>query len=701
MNAALGHTGVLLGFVAAVAGIVVIAAGLARGRVSTVRRGQVYAPVVLLGGILAVAAMEHALIVHDFSIAFVAANNSTYTPLLYTVTGLWSALAGSILLWAFILAAYATAMVWRFRHRAGDPLVAWATMVVYVVTAFFFGLMLGPADPFRRVAGAVPKTGVGPNVLLQDNPLNAFHPPLLYLGLVGFTLPFAFAIASLITGRLDEDWQSETRRWTLFAWAFLTAGILLGAWWSYEVLGWGGFWAWDPVENSALMPWLVGTAYLHSVMVQQRRGLLRIWNLSLVVATFSLTILGTFFTRSGVLQSVHAFSASSIGPLLLGFFGVVLLVGVGLIAWRGDRLQSAGGIDSPISREGAFLANNVLFVGFTVIVLLGTVFPLFYEALHAGSSVAVGAPYFNRMFIPIGLGLLFLMAVAPALPWRKTTVEVMRGRLAVPAALGVLVVVVCVLSGIHGVEPLLAFGLGTFAAASAGRALVLSVRGAWRAARSSGSTPARAVLAGWRGMVGRANGGMIVHIGVVLIAVGLAAATAFGQHGEVHLRPGQSAGFDGHTVEFVGTTTVSSSSHSEFRAALRVDGGTVYYPAISQFGAGSTPVGTPAIDSTVLHDVYLTIDNIPDKGTVWTFGVVVQPLVMWLWLGGSLIVVGSVLSAIPGRRRRPTDPVSAPVAGASGHAPPEDRDRDRAVDGVTSRPGTGGDRLPVGAGDAP
>ncbi len=701
MNAALGHTGVLLGFVAAVAGIVVIAAGLARGRVSTVRRGQVYAPVVLLGGILAVAAMEHALIVHDFSIAFVAANNSTYTPLLYTVTGLWSALAGSILLWAFILAAYATAMVWRFRRRAGDPLVAWATMVVYVVTAFFFGLMLGPADPFRRVAGAVPKTGVGPNVLLQDNPLNAFHPPLLYLGLVGFTLPFAFAIASLITGRLDEDWQSETRRWTLFAWAFLTAGILLGAWWSYEVLGWGGFWAWDPVENSALMPWLVGTAYLHSVMVQQRRGLLRIWNLSLVVATFSLTILGTFFTRSGVLQSVHAFSASSIGPLLLGFFGVVLLVGVGLIAWRGDRLQSAGGIDSPISREGAFLANNVLFVGFTVIVLLGTVFPLFYEALHAGSSVAVGAPYFNRMFIPIGLGLLFLMAVAPALPWRKTTVEVMRGRLAVPAALGVVVVVVCVVSGIHGVEPLLAFGLGTFAAASAGRALVLSVRGAWRAARSSGSTPARAVLAGWRGMVGRANGGMIVHIGVVLIAVGLAAATAFGQHGEVHLRPGQSAGFDGHTVEFVGTTTVSSSSHSEFRAALRVDGGTVYYPAISQFGAGSTPVGTPAIDSTVLHDVYLTIDNIPDKGTVWTFGVVVQPLVMWLWLGGSLIVVGSVLSAIPGRRRRPTDPVSAPVAGASGHAPPEDRDRDRAVDGVASRPGAGGDRLPVGAGDAP
>ncbi len=304
------------------------------------------------------------------------------------------------------------------------------------------------------------------------------------------------------------------------------------------------------------------------------------------------------------------------------------------------------------------------------------------------------------MFIPIGMGLLFLMAVAPALPWRKTTVEVMRGRLAVPAALGVSVVVVCVLAGIHGVEPLLAFGLGTFAAASAGRSLVLSVRGAWRTARSSGSTPTRAVLAGWRGFVGRANGGMVVHIGVVLIAVGLAAATAFGQHGEVRLQPGHTVTFDGNTVEFLGTSTVSSPSHSEFRAALRVDGGAVYHPAISQFGAGTTPVGTPAIDSTVLHDVYLTIDNIPNSGTAWTFGVVVQPLVMWLWAGGALIVVGSVLSAIPGRRRRPTDPVSAPVTGATGRAPAGRYD-DRAADVVGSRSDEEADPLPVGAGDAP
>ena len=472
MNGALGHTGVLLGFAAAVIGVVVLAVGLARGRIPTMRSGQLYAPVVFVGGLLALAAMEHALLTHDFSLSYVAANNSRSTPWLYSITGLWSALAGSILLWGVVLGGYATAMVWRFRKRSGDQLVAWATLVVYVVAAFFFGLMLGPADPFKHVAGAVPTNGPGPNSLLQNNPLVLIHPPMLYLGLVGFTLPFAFAIASLITGRLDEDWQGETRRWTLFAWAFLSMGILLGAWWSYQVLGWGGFWGWDPVENAALLPWLVGTAYLHSVMVQQRRGLLRIWNLSLVVAAFSLTILGTFLTRSGVIQSVHSFSQSTIGPLLLGFFGVVLFTGVGLIAWRGDRLHSVGGIDSPISREGAFLANNLLFVGFAFVVLLGTVFPLLYEALHNGSTVGVGAPYFNRFFVPVGLALLFLMAVAPALPWRKTTLEVMRGRLAVPAAVGVITLVVCVLAGVRGIEPLLAFGLGAFAAASAGRSLV-------------------------------------------------------------------------------------------------------------------------------------------------------------------------------------------------------------------------------------
>ncbi len=667
MNGALGHTGVLLGFVAALAGTVAVVTGLARRRASWLRGAQLYAPLVLIGGLIAAFAMERALVTHDFSLTYVADNNSRTTPLLYSITGMWSALAGSILLWAVVLGGYATAMVWRFRRRVDDHLVAWATLVVYVVAAFFFGLMLGPADPFQHVAGAVPANGLGPNVLLQDNPLVLFHPPMLYLGLVGFTVPFAFAVASLVTGRIDEDWQGETRRWTLFAWTLLTVGIVLGAWWSYQVLGWGGFWAWDPVENASLLPWLVGTAYLHSVMVEQRRGLLRIWNLSLVVATFSLTILGTFLTRSGVLQSVHSFSTSTIGPLLLGFFGLVLVVGVGLIAWRGDRLRSAGGIDAPVSREGAFLANNLLFVLFAAVVLLGTVFPLLYEALDHGQQVAVGAPYFNRLVIPIALGLLFLMAVAPALPWRKSSVAVVRGRLAVPAALGVCVVVACVAAGIRGVEPLLAFGLGAFAAASAGRALVLSVRGAWHGARSAGATPGRSVLAGWRGLVGRTNGGMVVHIGIVVIAVGLAAATAFGHRGQVQLAKGAATTFAGHQVRFVGTRSITTSSHTALEASLRIDGGAIFTPAVTQFGSGTQPVGTPAIDSSLRDDVYLTIDSIPAHHGPWTFGVVVQPLVMWLWIGGA--PGGGGLGAGGGARTAPTPDRSGLGRAGGSHRP--------------------------------
>src|SRR5205814_8980343 len=302
-------------------------------------------------------------------------------------------------LWALVLAGCRPVMARRFRDRATDPLVAWATVVGLAVAASFCALMAGPPNPFRLVSGTGPTDGPGPNPLLQDHPLVAFHPPMLYLGFVGFTIPFAFAVAALATGRLGEGWLLETRRWTLFAWGFLTVGIVLGAWWSYEVLGWGGFWAWDPVENASFLPWLTATAYLHSVMVQERRGMLRIWNLSLLLATFSLTILGTFLTRSGVLESVHSFTESPIGPWILTFFGLVVATSVGLIAWRGDRLRSPGSIDSPVSREGAFLANNLLFAAFCFVVLLGTVFRLLAAAL-TGDRLSVGGPDFNRMTTP-------------------------------------------------------------------------------------------------------------------------------------------------------------------------------------------------------------------------------------------------------------------------------------------------------------
>ncbi|HEY9555700.1 MAG TPA: cytochrome c biogenesis protein CcsA, partial [Acidimicrobiales bacterium] len=463
MNAVLGTTGLVLGAAASVLGAGTLAVGLRQKRPALLRAGRSYGLLVLLGSVVAVIAMQRALITRDFSVSFVHDNGSSRTPALFNIATMWSALEGSILLWVLVLSGYLVHVARKFKARMTDPLVGWALLVMFLVSTFFFLLVLGPANPFASVDVPAGYDGPGPNPLLQEHLLMAFHPPMLYLGYVGFTVPFAFAIAALATGRLGEGWLIETRRATLAAWGFLTVGIILGAWWSYEVLGWGGFWGWDPVENASLLPWLTGTAYLHSVMVQERRGMLRVWNLSLLCATFSLTILGTFLTRSGVLESVHAFSDGGVGVWLLSFFGLVVAVTLGLIGWRGDRLRSPGRIDSPMSREGAFLANNVLFAGFAFVVLLGTVFPLLAEALD-DRTVSVGAPYFDRMTIPIGIALLFLMAIAPVLPWRKASTELLSQRLLWPAWGGALTLFLVVALGARGWAPIAAFGLGGFAA---------------------------------------------------------------------------------------------------------------------------------------------------------------------------------------------------------------------------------------------
>jgi cytochrome c-type biogenesis protein CcmF len=642
VNAAIGESAVILALGAALIGCVTLVIGLVRGRPALLRAGRTYTWVIVLGAVIATLALQHALITRDFTLQYVANNDSRETPLLFRITAMWSNLSGSILLWGLVLAGYLAAVAVHFRARITDPLVGWATAICYAVAAFFFGLMATVSNPFTTVHGATPTDGPGPDPLLQNHVLVAFHPPLLYLGLVGFTIPFAFACAGLITGRVGEGWLIETRRWTLFSWGFLTVGVILGAWWSYQVLGWGGYWAWDPVENAAFLPWITATAYLHSVMVQERRGMLRVWNLSLVIATFSLTILATFLTRSGVLESVHSFNNTGIGAALLAFFGVVAAGGVGLLAWRGDRLRSPGAIDSPVSREGAFLANNLLFGAFALVVLLGTVFPLIAQAFN-GEQITVGAPYFDRMTMPVVICLLFLMAVAPVLPWRKASAELLRHRLFWPGVAAVAVLTGCVAAGIRGLNPLLAFGLGAFAGASALRQLILASR-----------------RQGWRGLVGRANGGMVVHIGVVFIAVAFAASHSYASSTQLSLKSGQTSTFAGHRFTYLGTKSVTDSTHSAIEARVRVDGGQVYAPAISDYPFASEEIGTPSVRSRLTEDIYLTFASTPAKpGDPAVIGVIVEPLVIWIWIGGGIMLAGTVLSAWPGRRRRPTDPVSA------------------------------------------
>jgi cytochrome c-type biogenesis protein CcmF len=654
VNATLGSAGVVLGAAASLLGVITMAVGLRKRRPQLLETGWSYSLLVLLGAVVAVAAMQRALITRDFSVGFVHDHGSSRTPPLFNVATMWSALEGSILLWAIILAGFTVHVARKFRRRLSDPLVGWALLTMFVVCLFFFALMLGPANPFTTVSVAAGYDGPGPNPLLQEHILMAIHPPMLYLGYVGFTVPFAFAVAALATGRLGEGWLIETRRATLLAWGFLTVGIVLGAWWSYEVLGWGGYWGWDPVENASLLPWLTGTAYLHSVMVQERRGMLRVWNLSLLCATFSLTILGTFMTRSGVLESVHAFSDSDIGMWLLSFFGLIVAVTLGLIGWRGDRLRSPGRIDSPVSREGAFLANNILFAAFAFVVLLGTVFPLLLEAVQ-DKPVSVGAPYFDRMTIPIGIVLLFLMAIAPVLPWRKASTETLAQRLLWPAWIGAATLFLVVAFGARGWAPILAFGLGGFAGGAALRQIVLATR-----------------RQGWRGLVGRTNGGMVVHLGVVVVAVAIAASGSYAHEVEARYEPGQTRIVAGHEITYLDTREVEESNRTATKVRVRIDGGQVYEPALSQYPGFGSLIGTPSVKTGLTEDVYLTITRLPETpdGEV-TLRVIIEPMAMWLWVGGGMMFGGTLLAAWPGRRRRPTDAVSAAVAvDASPPGPP-------------------------------
>jgi cytochrome c-type biogenesis protein CcmF len=632
-TAHIGRAILLVGFLAAFFGAFAAAVGARRNDPKTLRLVPRFVVISTAMAVGAFAVMEWAMITRDFSLEYVQKVGSRATPPLYNFAAVWSALEGSILMWVLVLAGYVAAAAWWMRKRMNEPLVAWALAVMFAVLAFFFLISFGPANPF--VIGPPGVTdGPGPNPLLQNHILVMFHPPILYLGYVGMTVPFAFAIAALITGKIEDGWLHLTRRWTVAAWGFLTFGIALGGWWSYEVLGWSGVWAWDPVENASLLPWITGTAYIHSVMVQERRGLLRVWNVSLLIATFSLTILGTFLTRSGVLNSVHAFSESDIGPWLLAMFAVIVALSLALIFMRGDQLRADGQVESVLSREGAFLVNNVLFAVFAFVVLLGTVFPLIIEALQ-NRQIVVGEPFFDQLTIPIGLTMLFIMAVAPVLPWRKDGRNTMSQRLLAPAVLGVMCLAAALLAGAGGIEPLLAFALGGFAAGSALRHLYRAIR-----------------VQRLRGFVGRANGGMIVHLGVILICVVLAASNSFTRSQEIDLVVGREVSFAGHTFELVDVIEQRDSRSQSVRALVSLDGGQAYAPSITKFTRIGMNVGTPSVRTTLTHDIYLTLEPPvrQDSGQA-RIKVFIKPMILWLWVGTFVMAIGTLLAVLPGRRR--------------------------------------------------
>ncbi|MCI0436975.1 MAG: heme lyase CcmF/NrfE family subunit [Gemmatimonadetes bacterium] len=597
---------------------------------------------------LANLAMLWALITHDFSVAYVAQVGSRATPLWVTIVSLWSSLEGSILFWGWVLSGYTAAAVYTTRRGHG-ALAAYANATLLAIAVFFYLLLIGPANPWTLVSPA-PMDGPGPNPLLQNHVLMAVHPPLLYLGYVGMSVPFAFAIGSLLSGRADSVWLRLTRRWTLVSWIFLSLAIVAGMWWSYDVLGWGGYWAWDPVENASFMPWLTATAFLHSAMVQERRDMLRVWNLSLIISTFLLTILGTFLTRSGVLSSVHAFSEGPIGRFFLSFIGIVLVLSLFLLSGRAATLRSPGSMSRPVSREGVFLVNNLLFTTFTFTVLLGTLFPLVAEIVR-GVQVSVGAPFFNRMTVPIVVALLFLVGVGPVLPWGGGGDRIRR-RLRAPAVAGALVLVILLATGTRSFWAITAFSFAAFTLVSNLQEFVIGAATRMRSHGEAAWTALYRLVAANH----RRYGGYLAHLGVVALAVGITASSAFRTERAVTLDRGQSVIIEGYRVQFDRMRAWEEPHRLVVAAELTAFEGDreigSMEPRINLYTARQEPITTPAVRSGPRRDLYVNLLAYDDTGANATLSVIVEPMVWWIWVGGFIVGAGGLLSAWPVRRRR-------------------------------------------------
>ncbi|MFI5232752.1 MAG: heme lyase CcmF/NrfE family subunit [Gemmatimonadales bacterium] len=654
MTGLLARDAILVSIVVVLFGIVAVPVAVRKGRREWIpfAYAAVYTNFLLIS--VAALAMVYGLVTHDFSISYVAQVGSRETPLFYTVISLWGALEGSILFWAWVLSMYAAAVVWINSRRPGN-LVPYAAATLLFISFFFAILLIGPANPFGSVF-PVPPDGPGPNPLLQNHILMAVHPPLLYLGYVGMSVPFSFAVGAMLSGEVEgDDWTKITRRWTLSAWALLSAAIIAGMWWSYDVLGWGGYWAWDPVENASFIPWLTATAFLHSVMVQERRAMLRLWNLNLIVGTFLLTILGTFLTRSGIVSSVHSFTTGTIGYYFLAFIAVVMVVSLVLVAGNSERLRSTGRFDSVASRETVFLLNNLFLTAFMFTVLTGTLFPLVEEAIN-GAKVSVGEPFFNRMSLPIVVTLLFLMGVGPALPWKAASKAELKSKLIPPAAGAALLLVIALVAGARSPYALLAFTFAGYAAFANLREYWIGMRARHAAHGEGWGTALFRLIGGNR----HRYGGYTAHLGIILVALGVAASSTFRSEHEATIKPGETISLAGQTLRLKEMWGREEPQRSVVGATLEVMNGTsvggTMEPRMNFYPASQSPVPTPAVRSGVLGDLYVNLQAFRQDGSNATIRVIYEPLVPWIWFGGGVVVFGALIAIFPvgiftGRRR--------------------------------------------------
>ena len=590
-----------------------------------------------------------ALVRNDFSFTYVARTTSEALPTAYTISAFWGGQEGSLLLWLLILTAYAGAAVTLNRRWAKD-LTAWVVPVFAAVATFFSFLLVAVASPF--VTQVAPADGAGMTPSLQ-NPYMMSHPPLLYLGYVGMTVPFAFAMGALLSGKLDERWLVATRRWTLFAWMALGIGQLVGSKWAYEEIGWGGYFAWDPVENAALMPWLVATAFLHSVMIQEKRGMLRIWNVLLVILAFTLSLFGTFLTRSGILNSIHSFTQSSIGPWFLGFIAVVVAVSVAVVFWRLPLLRSPTKLESAISREAAFLYNNLLLLALSLAILWGVVYPLLSEAVR-GESVVLGRAYYDFFLRAFGLPLLLLMGIGPLIAWRRASFASLVTTFRWPTLVAVGTGVVLLLLGAgRSIPGLVAYTFSAFVLAT----IVMEFARGTRARKALGAPSWLSAFGTLISRNRRRYGGYVVHASIVMLAIGVAGSSAFDSVAESKLARGESMSIGAYTLTYSAFDERAGANATEIRATLDVrrgdrDLGTVKagknaYTVEDQI---SNEVGIRS-DKLTGEDLFVIAEQIDPDGSIY-FRVFVKPLVNLIWLAGLVFLLGSVITLWPDRREQ-------------------------------------------------
>jgi cytochrome c-type biogenesis protein CcmF len=594
---------------------------------------------------LASAVIVHAFATGNYAIKYVQHYSDSAQPLAYKVAAYWGGLDGSIMFWVFLLSVFGAIAVYTNRERQRE-LIPYVVAIISIVEMFFIFLMVVHNNPFETFLTETHADGAGLNPLLQ-NFYMAIHPPALYIGFVGMTIPFAFGMAALITGYLDDSWLRAVRRWTMISWLALSFGLTLGMLWAYEVLGWGGYWGWDPVENAGLLPWFTATAFLHSVMVQERRSMLRVWNVSLVIVTFFLTIFGTFMTRSGVVQSVHAFGEDrQLAVMFTIFMVVMLVVSFGFVIYRLPLLKARHELDSWMSREAAFLANNWVLLFSAFFVLFATMFPTLSEALM-GQRLTVGAPFFNKWMAPIGLVLLFLTGVGPLLAWRKSTVGNLRQQFLWPSLFAIVVAGVLVALGLRQWTSGLCFALSAFV-------LGTLVQEFWRGARVRQGATGTDIVTALIGLVARSRrryGGYIIHLGIVMMFLGFA-GNEFKSEDQVLLKPGQQTSIRGYTIRH-DTIRVSDDGQKQMvTAAVHVTQGG---KTLGEMRPGrwffrkheQEPTTQVAIHRGFDEDLYLVLAGYEMQTQAATYQINVNPLVNWIWTGFIVMAFGTAIALLP------------------------------------------------------